>query len=107
MKKLAIELVIVRRLARIVLPAVTAGRQAVKPVPADSNEKVLTVDRQGGHAQADCTEPRSAANVECKNCGESRPFLCSVIFWHKLTQVVGHFVKDCPTREARKCRNCL
>lgn len=32
---------------------------------------MLTVDRQPGHKASECPEPRSAANVDCRKCGES------------------------------------
>lgn len=54
---------------------------------------------------AECTEPRSAANVECRKCGESKLFGRVVVNVADRLPV-GHFSRDCPQGGSRACRNC-
>jgi hypothetical protein len=63
--------------------------------------------KQSGHSSKECTEPRSAEGVECKNCNESKSPMCLRI-WNiiLISSLVGHFSKDCPTRVKFACRNC-
>jgi zinc knuckle protein len=77
--------------------------------PRVDRRKTCRNCNQAGHMAAECTEPRSADNVERRNCGEGSCLtelssrLCSPSF------AVGHFSKDCPTKEDRgpmTCRKC-
>lgn len=89
--------------------AVTAGM--FQKSSSTSITVVNGINSQEGHKASDCTEPRSAENIECKKCNESKSrqqqpprktFIKS-----NSSSTVGHFAKDCPQGGGpRTCRNC-